>query len=64
MGISHSFKKESMWEKAKWFLGLSLTDRYKTSFGIAELYGIIHKGKETHDRRPFKTIQVLKRKRS
>ena len=63
MKVSHSFKKEDLWEKAKWFLGLSASKRYKLSLEIAEFSGILHKGKEEHDRRSFKTVQVLKERR-
>lgn len=62
--ISYGFKNENIWEKTRWFLGLSLSERYKLSFAIANFYGILRKGKETRDRGSFKTIQVLKKRKS
>lgn len=64
MKISHSFKKESLWEKTKWFMRLSLKDRYRISYGMAELHGVLHKGIKENDRRTFKTVQVLKKRSS
>jgi len=63
MKIYHDVKKETMWEKTKWFLKLSLTERYRVSFGIAAFHGILHKGIEDGSRGSFKTIQVLKKRR-
>jgi len=61
--VSYGFRNESIEEKTRWFLGLSLARRYSLSFGIAGLRGILYKGKETHDRGSFKTIQVLKKRK-
>jgi hypothetical protein len=58
--ISHSFKKESLWEKTKWFLSLSLAERYRKTISMGEFIRLA-RGKTKHDRGSFKTIQVLER---
>lgn len=61
MRISHSFKKEELSEKIKWFSTLSVSERYKR---VVEMGDFIRRmrGKIKYDKGSFKTIQILRQK--
>lgn len=62
--VSYGFADENILEKSRWFLTLSLSERYNLSFDMAGFYGALRKGREARGKGSFKTIQVLKKRKS
>jgi len=59
--VLYGWKNESLFEKTKWFLSLSPTQRYVAMVSMQELFCILNpvSKSEKDARRSFKTIQVL-----
>jgi hypothetical protein len=61
--ILYGFKHETLTAKIKWMLSLSVAERYETNIGLADFLRAARKNRAyLNAQRPFKTIQVLKRK--
>ncbi len=61
--ILYGFKHETLEAKIKWMLSLSVAKRYESNIGFAEFMRMARKNRSClDDRRPFKTVQVLKLK--
>ena len=61
MRILYGLKNESHKKKVRWFLSLTPTQRYIRMLEIASFAKLHHKPIKQNDKKPFKTIQILKR---
>lgn len=57
----NSFKKEEISEKVKWFLTLAPSERHNIAISMLDFVNR-RSFNNKHDKRVFKTIQVLKQK--
>lgn len=59
--VLYGWGNESLWEKTKWFLTLTPTQRYISMLSMQELfYAVKHRPKsKKYARRSFKTVQIL-----
>lgn len=58
--VLHGLKNETYKKKIHWFLSLTPTQRYSRMLEISSLAKSNYKRIKLNDRRPFKTIQILK----
>ena|GEM_PF-5327712 len=55
------FKKENIWEKVKWFLKLSPSERHNAAISM-NMFAGKRKRNYKHAKGLFKTIQIIKQK--
>lgn len=60
MRILYGLKNESYKKKVQWFLSLTPTQRYLRMLEVASFAKFTHKRTKPNDKRPFKTIQILR----
>ena len=60
MRILYGLKNETYEKKVRWFLSLSPTQRYLRMLEIVSFAKSNRKRMKPNDRRPFKTVQILK----
>lgn len=62
--VLYGWRYERIGEKARWFQGLSFSERYITMMNCLRFANVLRKKKiyPYHDRRTFTTIQILKLK--
>lgn len=59
--VLHSFKYESLKEKIKWMLSLSLKERYVYNIGFSDFIRRVRKNSNlSNARKSLKTIQIIK----
>lgn len=59
--VFYGLKYENLWEKTKWFLSLTPTQRYSSLVSMQELFFASNPSlkKENESRKSFKTIQFI-----
>ena len=60
MRILYGLNNETYKTKVRWFLSLSPTQRYLRMLEISSLAKGNYKRLKENDRKPFKTVQILK----
>lgn len=63
-GISHNFKDETLEAKAEWFLQKPLEERLREAFEGMVLTEKLCQFEPPDDRKTFKTVRILERKKS
>ena len=61
-GVSHSFKEESLHAKAKWFMQLTVQQRFIEALEGIELVRALTIVELPDDRSLFKTVRILEQK--